>query len=142
MRDAEIGVIVPIGIVATLVSLAVGSVDDVFLALGRIGSHADFLTRLWYGTLLPGLGVLFCAYFSVKARFTVVRILALLMSIGMASRVAMTWSPPAGNRRYIALLRLLVSGTFVFVCWLYDHRLQSELQADGIRVQNSKGLNA
>jgi hypothetical protein len=128
MRHTEIVFIVPIGMVATLVSLAVGGFDDVLLALRGSSSHTGFLTRLWYGTALPGAGALFCAYFSLKARFTLIRIVALLTSIGMASRVAMTWGQSATHIRSIALLRLLVSGAFVLVCWLYGRRFQSEAQ--------------
>ena len=121
MRHAEFGVIVPVGIVAALYSILVGSFEDVALALGRTWYRGDVLTRVWYWTILSGLGALFCAYFAVKARFTLIRILASFMAVGLASRVVMTWrlshnpcslhrsAAPSGFRRFPFRLLLLCS---------------------------------
>lgn len=78
LRHAETSVIVPIGLVAAMGSLAAGCVEDVALIAGLHYSNGHFLTRLWYDGLLPSVGGLFCVYFSIKARFVVVRTLALL----------------------------------------------------------------
>jgi hypothetical protein len=138
MRHAEFGVIVPVGIVAALYSILVGSFEDVALALGRTWYRGDVLTRVWYWTILSGLGALFCAYFAVKARFTLIRILASFMAVGLASRVVMTWSSPTTHVRSIAVLRLLVSGVFLFGCYFYVRRWQRETPSDESEPQRLK----
>lgn len=135
LRHAEFGVIVPVGIAATMVSLTVGAFGDVLRLVGS-GLREDFLTRIWYGTLLPSVGALFCAFFSVKARFVLIRLFALLTAIGMASRVAMSWCLLTENIRLISAIRLAVTAAFVFVCWFYGRglHLDSETTEASTRV--------
>src|SRR5258708_14460395 len=109
--------------------MGVCAFDDLTLALGW-QAHVGFLGRLWYQTVLPGVATLFCAYFCLKARFIVVQILALLTAVGMGSRVFMTWNPPIHGIRYIAALRLLISGAFAFVIWWFDRGFRAQSGAE------------
>jgi hypothetical protein len=129
MRHAEFNFIVPFGMVATILALFVGAATDLLAIIGFGSRNNDMASVLYqkvlYGTVLSGVAALFCIFFTFKARFLALRLLAPLTALGMASRVAMTWRP-SENIRLIMVFRLIVSSALGICCWLYDRRFQSE----------------
>jgi len=115
---------IALGIVATLVSLAVFTVQDCGLLFFNISDGMWMSQRVWY-TLLAAVGVLFGLFTLYVWSPAFPRILIGIVTASLASQVAQSvHALPIQSLRWIAICRVCVS-LFVAICLYVQFRRMS-----------------